>query len=579
MPESIDQHTAAGSFSARPASSSSSIGHTPPSQEPGAFRLAGGTKMPTEPFDRMGITRRELLKWGLVSGGAAVLGTTVARTARASSDASPPTTPWACDLPIPPVKESFTGIVTPSFTPSNHQRFNEYPPQDFYEVHIREAMHRFHPDLPENPIWGYDGMVPGPTFHARYGEPMMVRFFNDLPENHVGFGIPETITHLHNAHTASESDGFPGDFYESGAYRDHHYCCFAAGNDEREVLSTLWYHDHRYDFTSQNVYKGLAGFFLFFDEVDSGDETDSSPRALRLPSGEYDIPLMFADKRFDRAGRLIFDVFNLDGVLGDKFTVNGVIQPVLRVARRKYRFRLLDAGPSRFYEFFLSSGQPFLLIANDGNLLPAPVARPSIRMGVAERMDVIIDFSQYPIGSRIYLENRLEQRDGRGPTGRVLHAGVPLLRFDVDRDAEDSPPIPAALRPLPIINPQEAVRTRSWVFERRNGAWQINRQFWNVNVVRADPRQGTAEIWNLHNNSGGWWHPIHIHLEEFRILTRNGRAPQPHEAGRKDVVVLGPNERVRVFLRFRDFLGRYPMHCHNTVHEDHAMMLRWDVVS
>jgi len=262
-----------------------------------------------------------------------------------------------------------------------HQHWNEFLPRKFYAIHEREADHSFHPDMPLNKIWGFNGIFPGPTFHARYGEPIVVRFYNDLPANHVGFGMPQTTTHLHNAHAGSESDGFPGDFYDSGLFKDNHYPNVLAGfssgpfkgqGDPREAMGTLWYHDHRVDFTAQNTYKGLVGFYLLFDELDSGDETDPNPQAFRLPSGEFDIPLVFADKQFTPDGDLFFDVFNFDGILGDKFTVNGVIQPFLKVARRKYRFRLLDAGPSRFYEFFLSSGQPFLYIANDGNLLRGP---------------------------------------------------------------------------------------------------------------------------------------------------------------------------------------------------------------
>ena len=347
-------------------------------------------------------------------------------------------------------------------------------------------------------------------------------------------------------------------------------------------MNTLWYHDHRFDFTAQNVYKGLAGFYLLFDERDSGDENDPNPLAFRLPSGEFDVPLLFADKVFDSDGQVFFDFFNLDGILGDKFMVNGKIQPFFKVARRKYRFRLLNSGPSRFYEFFLSNGQPFVQISNDGNLLPQPLPRTSFRLGVAERVDVIIDFTNLRIGDRIFLENRLEQTTGRGPTGKILpqSSATQLLRFDVDRDPPepDRSRIPARLRELPPIDMREVVATRTWRFERKNGAWAINGKFFNVNEVRATPRKGTAEVWVLQNNSGDWQHPIHIHFEEFRILSRNGVSPPPDEVARKDVVRLQGNEEIRLFMRFRDFHGRYPMHCHNVVHEDHAMMLRWDIV-
>jgi FtsP/CotA-like multicopper oxidase with cupredoxin domain len=540
--------------------------------------------------------RRDLIKWSLLSGGAALAGPKAVRNVLSfdkgpggggggggddgggTVPTSPATRAFVSELPIMPLAQPLVVPLDPPVNPAAHQRFNEFVPKKFYEMFVRESSHQFHPDLPPSTIWGYNGIHPGPTFHSRYGEPILVRIHNELPANHVGFGIPEIITHLHNAHTATESDGFPGDFYPSGRFKDHHYCHMLAGRDERETLGFLWYHDHRFDFTSQNVYKGMAGIHLLFDAKDSGDENDPNPAAFRLPSGDYDVPLLLQDKTFDANGELFFDQFNTDGILGDKFVVNGQIQPFFKVARRKYRFRIVDGGPSRFYELFLSSGQPFIQISNDGNLLPRPLSVQSVRLGVAQRADVIVDFSRYNIGDQVFLQNRLEQTSGRGPTGNILNPGTPLLRFDVDRDAPDSSRIPATLRALPPVNMSEVVATRTWRFERTNGAWAINGQFFDTNVIRANPRRGTAEIWVLQNNSGGWSHPIHIHFEEFQILSRNGAPPPPHEVARKDVVILGPNETVRLFLRFRDFTGRYPMHCHNLVHEDHRMMLRWDIV-
>src|SRR2546425_5779837 len=154
-------------------------------------------------------------------------------------------------------------------------------------------------------------------------------------------------------------------------------------------MSTLWYHDHRVDFTSQNVYKGLAGFFPLFNPFDPGNEYT----AFHLPSfPAYDIPMMFADKCFDpRTGLLFFDLFNLDGILGDKFTVNGKIQPVLHVSPRRYRFRWLDAGPSRLYQFFLagldhlSAHNLFWQVSTGRNLLPKAIQSASIPPSRAER--------------------------------------------------------------------------------------------------------------------------------------------------------------------------------------------------
>src|SRR4029079_11392592 len=204
-----------------------------------------------------------------------------------------------------------------------------------------------------------------------------------------------------------ESDGNPLDYFTVGRWYDQIYPNILAGydapafacdpttgqrGDGRETLSTLWYHDHRFDFTAQNNYKGLAGMYLLFGPHDSGNEEDTSPAAFRLPSGDFDVPMLFADKVFDPVtGALFFDFFNLDGILGDKFLVNGVVQPFLQVHPRKYRFRCLNGGPSRSYKLSLTDiNQPsrvnrFLQISNDGNLLPAPVEVSSITLSVAER--------------------------------------------------------------------------------------------------------------------------------------------------------------------------------------------------
>jgi FtsP/CotA-like multicopper oxidase with cupredoxin domain len=121
--------------------------------------------------------------------------------------------------------------------------------------------------------------------------------------------------------------------------------------------------------------------------------------------------------------------------------------------------------------------------------------------------------------------------------------------------------------------------TRNFNFERGNGQWMINGRLMDADcaTVRLRVKQNTVENWVLQNNSGGWMHPIHIHVEEFQILSRNGAAPPPFEISRKDVAPLHHGEQVRLFFRFRDWEGRYPLHCHNVVHEDHMMMLRWDI--
>lgn len=487
-----------------------------------------------------------------------------------------------------------------------------FPPPKLYSFTQQKIQVSHSPDLPLQTVWafgdGFHTTSPGPTYAAHYGVPQLTRNRNALPPlgQNGGFGMPSVSTHLHNGHTPSESDGNPCDFYEIGHFCDQYYPNVLAGfnsthppnGDINESLSTLWYHDHRVDFTAQNTYKGLLGFYLLFNQFDTGNEETG----FRLPSfPQFDVPLAFADKVYDPTSKqLAFDMFSLDGILGDKFLVNGKIQPFFQVQPRRYRFRLLDTGPSRFYEFFLTdlnnlgTANPFHVIANDGNLLPAPVQVQSVRIGVAERVDVVIDFSRFA-GKTIYLENRLNQLNGMGPVNAgqctdahgnpqptILPAGQGnlLLQFRVSGtpvDDDSADPATQKFYQLPSTDADPRV-TRTFKFDRLNGQWSINGQFMDCHTFRFQVQQNSVEHWILTNATGDWTHPIHIHLEEHQILSRN-RLPPPLaiERSRKDVTQLPPNERVLLFFRFRDWLGKYPIHCHNVVHEDHAMMGLWHV--
>ena len=618
-----------------------------------------------EEIVRAGLTRRDLIKLGLLTSSGYLIPVRglSAQTSCAAGvcqlGCSPPTDPFVDPLPMMPVlpERPLTDPgfqIPPNAQPSGqpqdgrneaHQFRDRFPAQKFFITRMRpNANFRFSDNaanlarIPPQLIWGFNlggaaasdvALTPGPTIVTRYGTPVVVRRFNELAPDNAGFGVPEVTTHLHNFHSGPDSDGGPCDpvfnrFFRIGQFYDYFYTMARAGfdtpefratnGDVRETLATLWYHDHRVDHTAENTYKGLVGFHIIFNEFDTGNENTG----FRLPSfPQFDIPLALADKLFTPEGEICFDPFGFDGLVGDKFIVNGRIQPFFEVQKRRYRFRILDTGPSRFYQLFLtnpdnpSQSIPFWQIANDGNLLPRPIEITSTRIAVAERMDVIIDFKKifdrFGRPTRIWLENRLEQVNGRAPTDKILPAGNranAVLEFrlvgpDVVADGSFDPePVafprvacspndcvfaPICLPRLPTdnaANPTDRIRlTRTFRFERGNGQWQINGQFMDCTRFRFTVQRNTAERWILQNNSGGWQHPIHIHLEEFRIIRRNGRLIQcgDVEFSRKDVARLGFNEEIELVMRFRDFRGGYPMHCHNTVHEDHQMMLLWQV--
>jgi FtsP/CotA-like multicopper oxidase with cupredoxin domain len=609
-------------------------------------QLAGVSWRNRQELIAAGLTsRRDLLKLGLLgsTGLLALKHGLSSRVADAKDIRSPKTRAFVDALPIMPVKRPLPNGVDglsplPTVLPNNaggegrtrpHQAFLRYPgrfpfpPQRVFDTDAREVALKVSPDLPDQWFWAFDGSVPGSTIHARYGEDMLVRRWNRLPADNRGFGIQQTITHVHNAHSPSESDGFAYDFFPNpekpecayASFYDYHYPNVLAGfgsthtpdGDVREALSTLWYHDHRVRFTSQNVYKGLAGFYLLFNQWDNGNEND--PGGFRLPgvrdAGDfysnvlYDVPLMLTDRLFNPStGRLYFDLFEKDGILGDKFLVNGKIQPYLLTSPRRYRFRLLDGGPSRFYQLFLTdkganTSVPFWLIAIDGNLLPKPLKVTSAHLSVAQRADIVIDFRAWA-GKTLYLENRLAQSDGRGADANIGQAGSLLpagqgnfvLQFRVGTGAVadnsvDFEAVPgAAFYELPPVEAKPRI-TRNFKLGRKNDLWVINDKLFpdEEEIVNFRVRRDSAEVWNLRNSSGGWMHPAHIHMEEHRLLKRNGRPILPGDAeyGRRDVTLMQHGELNTLAFRFRDWEGAYLFHCHNTLHEDHAMMLRFDV--
>ena len=507
---------------------------------------------------------------------------------------SPPVRHYHEPLYIPPpMSEVDPATLAPPPDPNRHQRFDEFQPVKHYVQHMTEGLWNYHEDLSNlNPLgfgslaWLFNGATPGEQLVARYGEPVFVRRYNDLPMTEdalIPFGLPYTTIHLHNAHTGSESDGYPGDFVGPGEFWDHHYAMMYARNDPDEALGSLWYHDHMLDFTATNVYAGLSAMSTFYDHIDSGDENDPNPDALRLPGtyGKYDISLILHDVRFDGYGNPAYNVFDTDGHLGDLITVNRKVTPYLAVEPRKYRFRIYDGGPSRFYELGLSDESEMLVVCNDGNLLEEPVSVTSIVLGPANRHDVIIDFSRYRVGDTINMLNIMEQINGQGPTGRRLEGPdrMPVMQFRIKPlEGPDNSRIPDFLRKLPSINLKEVVAEREWIFDHDMGLWTVNHEFMDPTKVSAAPKQGTAEIWTFRNAGTSWAHPVHVHFEEFQVLEWNGRPPTGVLRSRKDVATLGPGDSARVFYRFDDFLGRYVIHCHNNVHEDNAMMARWDIV-
>ncbi|KAF2094723.1 oxidase cueO precursor [Rhizodiscina lignyota] len=456
-------------------------------------------------------------------------------------------------LPLPSTKSPLKTFTNPATG----------NPIDYYEVDIKPVEQQLYPGLGKTRLVGYDGQVPGPTFRMTQGREAIVRFINHADR--------ANSVHLHGSYSRAPFDGWAEDTTEPGQYKDYYY-------PNVQAARTLWYHDHAIDHTAENAYFGQAGFYIL---------SDPEEQALNLPSGKYEVALGLSSRRYNKDGSLWDPEKNGEktSIYGDVFHVNGQPWPYLKVEPRKYRFRFLNSAVSRSFELSLvedtktSTKIPMTVIGSDTGLLLNSVQTTDLDISMAERWEVVIDFASYA-GKNLTFKNV-------GDIGAdTKYAGTDrVMRFVVGTvvtSTENNGPIPSKLRDVPFP-PFKTTVDRHFRFESSGGQWKINGVTWadEANRVMAKPLRGAIEVWELENSSGGWTHPIHIHLIDFQIISRTGgqrNTVLPYEkVALKDVVWLGKGETVKVIARYAPWDGLYMFHCHNLIHEDHEMMAAFNV--
>jgi FtsP/CotA-like multicopper oxidase with cupredoxin domain len=344
----------------------------------------------------------------------------------------------------------------------------------------------------------------------------------------------------------------------------------------------------------------------YYSALDRGNEAIDDGVNLRLPSGsglnwgnrDYDVNLMIADKAWDREGQLWFNPFNQKGFIGDVMTVNWLYKPYLDVRARRYRLRILNGSVSRYFKLALvdewDNPVPFYMVANDGNLMEHSVLFANGELptlGIAERYDIVVDFSRFNVGDKLYFVNLLQHKDGQVtdkpiPLANVVNGsyapeavdedadgiadrwinGDPVigkfLEFRVhDYDEADPSMDPADYvagqeKMIPLRRPEQHeldnALHRTFEFERQ----PTDDRPW---VIETAKNSGGLEVWRL-VNSGTWSHPVHIHFEEGIILRRNGKEPPEWEKwARKDVY------RIRRYGRDRATVSRICRYLHGAL--------------
>lgn len=485
------------------------------------------------------------------------------------------------------------------------------------------------------------------------------------------------VTHLHGAHVMEHSDGFPEAWYlplaqnvpadfatEGGYYAEFKHkfeqewgqewtpgsSVFQYQNDQR--ATTLWYHDHTLGITRLNVYAGPAGFYLI-----RGGDSDIPPGILPGPAPSigdpagtsyHEIPIVIQDRSFNREGSLFYPASRafFDGFEGpyipssdiaplfnpeffaNTMVVNGRTWPYLEVEPRRYRFRLLNGCNSRFLLLKIADhplqkrpaqpALPFWILGTEGGFLPKAVQAEQLLIGLAERFDVIVDFTGLRTGTELYLINEApDEPFGGGKAEEDFraadkHTTGQVMKFTVVplRSADTSTP-PQALT-LPTFIPLgetgyvrklslneadsavlEGVGPRAAMLGTVGDDGNSQPMMWRDNVSE-NPSVGDTETWEFYNFTEDA-HPIHVHQVQFQVVNRqplqtnddgvtaqpvqlvgSPSAPEPWEVGYKDVVIVYPGAVTRIKAHF-EVPGRFVWHCHILEHEDNEMMRPYEV--
>ena len=535
-------------------------------------------------------TRRDVLKLGVFGGAVAIAGVQqgAARAASGSGSGSSSGSGSgtasqlaAAKMPIP-YKAVFRR--PPELLPYATGIDPDGQPFAKYSVSQRLGKAEIAPGL-STTIAGYNGTFPGPTIQVPQGTRTELRISNRLPAT--GLLYPETfntVTHLHGSASLPQYDGYANDRTAPGKVKNYQY-------PNWQGARTLWYHDHNHMLTAQGVYSGLASIYTLSDAHEQA----------QLPQGEFDVPMLVADVMLKADGSLGYNDNGHLGLWGDIITVNGVPWPTMKVKPRIYRFRFLVGSITRSYRFALSNGNPFYVVGTDAGMTPKVEAVSSWRQGTAERYEVLIDFRGYRPGQTVDLQNLSKNNNvDYANTGMVMRFDVVADSHSPNTGSRSISAIPATLdtgehpsKATGGLDPMHltadmAVAKRVLRVKREDGEWTINGDTWlDVEQSRfrkcfANPQRNEVEQWTIINESGGWFHPVHIHLIDGKIIGRNtnGGKPFAWENGPKDVFYAGENESVTVLMQFdtgKHEGGRYMVHCHNLVHEDHDMMVQFSV--
>ncbi len=440
----------------------------------------------------------------------------------------------------------------------------------YFDLNIQSGQSAILPNQ-LTPTLGINQPFLGVTLRASKGDRVHIKVKNSLDET--------TTLHWHGMKLPAKADGGP------------HHPIIPSGTwlSEFDIIqdaATLWYHSHQIHQTGRQVYQGLAGLFIVDDE---------SAKTLTLPMeyGVDDIPVIIQDKDFKKNGAFAYIRSMPDRMMGKKgqtVLVNGVINPVLRAKKSLLRLRLLNGSNARTYHLSFDDHQAFYIIGSDGGLLEHSVKVNSLRLAPAERVEILLDVADGKILTLKHNASQISSGMGMGMMSRMMNQNKELVIFQIDVTGvqKSSRSIPNQLTTHQLIPMSAVSNERLITLQMRMGpmmmfggdVFSINGKTMDMNRIDEVVKAGSVEIWTIENHSM-MAHPFHIHNVQFKIISRSGGGVQGHELGYKDVVLVRPDEQVKVLIKFPEFSDTktpYMYHCHILEHEDRGMMGQFLVV-
>lgn len=403
----------------------------------------------------------------------------------------------------------------------------------------------------------------GPTLIMYKGDTVRMNVKNSLNDS--------TTIHWHGMHLPAVMDGGPHQVIPSGTTWKPYW---KVSNN----AATYWYHPHLHEKTAEHLTKGIGGFIIV---------RDAQEAALALPRtyGVDDIPLMLTSRRYDANNQFVYT----NVAYGDYLLVNGTSNAHVNLPKQFVRLRILNAETERGYNLGFSDNRTFYIIANDGGLLNAPVPVTRVKLMVGERIEILVNLGNDPIGSSFDLKayNSAQtfgfpggEPSTNGPFGSLLNnLDFPVLRCNIiAANSSAITTLPTTLVNNTYWSTASATVNRSITVTGGQGPvpFTLNNTPFQIGTINQTINLNAIEKWTITNNNI-FGHTFHIHDVEFKIVERNGSASAvgAHESGWKDVLYLPINENVSFVAKFDDYadpIHPFMYHCHFSNHEDGGMM-------